>query len=108
MIRVDLGEERDGSSENAGRRHGKWHWRCSLYGVDGYSRQPLLDACREIKSMGGDPFLLAGLFRDECSTPDLTCSVGWGADHTVDESGTPRFRKWIPFDPSIWPKLAAE
>ena len=55
MIRVELG---DGTN-------GVWPWVCTLYGVEGRSRQPLLDACREIKRMGGDTGALVGLFREE-------------------------------------------
>jgi hypothetical protein len=56
-----------------------------------------LDACREIKRMGGDTAEAVGLFREARSMPDATCSVGWGAGHTVDEAG-PRFVKFRPFD----------
>ncbi len=88
MIRVELGEEIE--------RRGKWRWACPEYDVEGISRQPLLDACREIKRMGGDPVSAAGLFRKGSRIADLTCSVGWGADHTVREDLT-RFTKWRAF-----------
>ena len=87
MIRVELGEEVN--------RHGRWRWTCPRYALRGVSRQPLLDACREIKSMGGDTALLVGLFREARSTPDMTCSVGCGASHSVREDVT-RFAKWAP------------
>ena len=87
MIRVELGEEVN--------RHGRWRWICPRYALRGVSRQPLLDACREIQSMGGDTALLVGLFREARSTPDMKCSVGWGASHTVREDVT-RFAKWVP------------
>ena len=87
MIRVELGEEVN--------RHGKWRWTCPRYALAGISRQPLLDACRGIKRMGGDTKATVGLFREAHSVSDSTCSVGWGARHTVDESG-PKFAKWKP------------
>ena len=87
MIRVELGEEVN--------RRGKWRWTCPQYGVGGISRTPLLDACREIERMGGDPLANVGLFREARSTPGSICTVGWGARHTVDESG-PKFAKWKP------------
>jgi hypothetical protein len=88
MIRVELGEE-------IGKR-GIWRWTCPRYGLGGRSRQPLLDACRQIQSMGGDPKETVGLFREARSVPDSTCSVGWGADHTVIEPdrGRIHFAKW--------------
>ena len=87
MIRVELGEE-------IGNR-GVWRWTCPRYGLQGRSRQPLLDACREIKRMGGDNAGRVGLFREARSVPSLTCTVGWGAGKTVDENG-PWFVKWKP------------
>jgi len=86
-IRVELGEEV--------RRHGKWRWRCWQWPLEGVSRQPLLDACREIKRMGGDPQHRVGLCRAGRLEPDLTCTVGWGASKTVDEEG-PWFKKFQP------------
>jgi len=100
MIRVEVGEERDGPGENTGRRHGKWHWMCAQYGVEGFSRQPLLDACRQLKSLGADPSTLVGLFRSGTVGPDLSCAVGVGAGLTVDETSM-RFVKFHPFDPKI-------
>jgi hypothetical protein len=96
MIRVELGEEV--------KRRGRWRWTCPRFAVGGISRQPLLDACREIKRMGGDTADIVGLFREARSTPDATCSVGWGADHTVDETTT-RFAKWKPWDKNLNAKL---
>jgi hypothetical protein len=88
MIRVELGEEVN--------RRGKWRWTCPRYGLAGISRQPLLDACREIKRMGGDTSVAVGLFREARSVPSSTCSVGWGAAHTVIEPdrGRIHFAKW--------------
>lgn len=96
IIRVELGEERDGPSKQAGRRHGKWHWWCSDYGVEGYSRQPLLDSCRAVKGMGADPAERIGLFWPGKDQPSLSCAVGIGAGLTVDEANSD-FAKWKPF-----------
>ena len=93
MIKIASGEEVN--------RRGKWRWVCSDYGVEGISRQPLLDACREIKRMGGDTSSRVGLFRSGSKTADLVCSVGWGADHTVDETAT-RFKKWKPMPDMVF------
>jgi hypothetical protein len=52
-----------------------------------------LDACRQIKSMGGDTRNLVGMFWPCRSTPSLTCTVEVGAGLMVDEGKT-RFRKY--------------
>ena len=44
------------------------------------------------------PEMPADLFREGRSSPDLSCSVEWGAAHSVSESGTPRFVKYREFD----------
>jgi hypothetical protein len=87
MIRVELGEEIE--------RQGKWRWTVPALSLSGISRMPLLDACREIKSMGGDPFQNVGLFREGMEQPDLSCRLDVGAAATVNEDG-PRFAKWTP------------
>jgi len=87
MLRVELSEEV--------MRRGKWRWTCSQYGVEGVSRQPLLDACREIQRMGGNPAQAVGMFWLGKDRPSLTCTVGTGAGLTVNEDG-PRFAKWKP------------
>lgn len=85
MIRV----ERDGVA-----RSGKWEWRASVRGqpVEGRSREPLLDACRAIKSMGGDPLLEIALFRPGRAEWDLRTTVGYGASKTVREQDRGRIR----------------
>ena len=50
--------------------------------------------------MGGDTADILGLFREARSMPDATCTVGWGARHTVDENMT-RFAKWKPWDKNL-------
>ena len=87
MIRVELGHEV--------RKQGRWVWTCPRYALRGISRQPLLDACRQIQRMGEDTASLVGLFREARSVPSITCSVGWGASHSVREDVT-RFEKWKP------------
>ena len=91
MIKVELGEEV--------KRRGKWRWHCTVLGVTlgGVSRQPLLDACREIKRIGEDPAVRAGLFWQGRERPSLTCTVGTGAKLTVDETRTPVLAKWKAF-----------
>jgi hypothetical protein len=95
LIRVDLGRE---------VRPGVFEYTVSLGGAagsySGLSRQPLLDACRGIKRMGGDTAQRAGLFREGRDTPDMVCSVGWGSGKTVSEpasGGGPKFVKYHPF-----------
>ena len=54
MIRVERGEEVDGAAAQAGRRHGVFYYYCPQYAlVEGYSRQLLLDACRQLKLLLG-------------------------------------------------------
>jgi len=64
-----------------------------------WSRQSLLDACRAISRMGAVPSDYAGLFQRGRSEPDLTCSIKWGAEHSVEEGGRigPRFTKFKAF-----------
>ena len=97
LIKVELGEEVDGPGKDAGRRHAKWHWMIAELSLSGYSRQPLLAACRAIKRMGGatDTQRMA-LYWPGKMQPSMVCSVGWGAAHTVDET-TLRFTRWKPY-----------
>jgi hypothetical protein len=87
MIRVELGKE---------VKPGIWAYRVEGYGLEGRSRQPLLDACRMVERAGGDTSQQIGLFRKGKANCDLFCQVKVGAGLTVDESG-PRFVKWKPF-----------
>jgi hypothetical protein len=88
-IRVDLGKE---------VRPGIFEYRVAAYPeISGSSRQPLLDACRQIKRMGGPLAHRVGLFREGRTTCDLSCSVEIGAGLTVSEDPTGIcFRKWTP------------
>lgn len=102
MIRIDLGAEVNGLGPKAGKRHGIFEYSCARYPlVRGYSRQPLLDACRQLKSLYAPTARLAGLFREGRDTPDLTCSFDVGAASTVSEpdAGEIRFVKYRTFDP---------
>jgi hypothetical protein len=67
--------------------------------IRGQSRQPLLEACRQIKPLLGKPLesasaVTAAIYREGKDEPDLTCSVEWGAAHYVfeDDAGI-RFRQ---------------
>ena len=96
MIRVDLGEEVPQLNKAS-----KWHWTVPMLGLEGLSREPLLDACRAVKRTGG-PFRTTatiGLYRPGEERPVLFCSVGVGAATTVleNEKKGPRFVKWRKF-----------
>jgi hypothetical protein len=84
LIKIDLGRE----------HHGALDYRFCVAGmaVEGRSRQPLLDACRQIKSLMGPTVHHAGLFRAGRSTPDISCPVQWGAEHTISEPSEARIR----------------
>lgn len=80
-------------------RNGKFEWRClssEWSAIRGVSTEPMLDACRALKRAGALPVERVSLFREGRSEPDLTCTVGWGASHTVEESRKvgPRFVKY--------------
>ena len=90
MIRVEI--EEDGHT-------GRYLVCIPSHRLSFKSRQPLLDACREIKSMGGDTSAVCGLFRKGRGEPDLKCTVEWGSGRVVSESaGRPRFQKFRPFE----------
>jgi len=99
MIRVELGDEF--------KRRGAWRyvikslWRDGGDSTESISSQPLLDACRRLKSTGAPVEQLVGLFRTGRGPPDLTCSVGEGAGLTVREKTT-RFQKWKPRPLGSW------
>ena len=85
MIRVLRGKEaRPGIFEYTGR--------ITPGGTEfeGKSRQPLLDACRKIKSLIGQEMgipqrVRIGLFREGKDNPDVSCGLQWGASHTIVE-----------------------
>jgi hypothetical protein len=78
---------------------GIWEYSVPSLALCGKSRQPLLDACRQIKRALGPTAQRAGLFREGRDIPDISCPVEAGAALTVEETthGSPRFRKFKPF-----------
>src|SRR5262245_50293181 len=86
IIRVELGDE---------VAPGVWRYTVCAFALEGRSRQPLLDACRQLKSMGAETASRAGLFRAGRSAPDLTCRIGVGADTAVSETVT----RFVPYKP---------
>ena len=74
-----------------------WEYSIPSLGLFGKSRQPLLDACRQIKRASGDTKESAGVFREGIDTPDISCPVEAGALLTVSErdKGGVRFEKYI-------------
>jgi hypothetical protein len=99
MIRIIRGEEVDGPKRDK-RGHGVFEYHAPRYPeVCGFSHQPLLDACRQLKALHGVTAQAAGLFREGCDTPDLTCSVDVGAATTLREpdDGAIRFAKYRAF-----------
>ena len=107
MIRVERGPEVDGPQPNAGRRHGVFEYRVPIIDFVGYSRQPLLDACRQIKRILGPTEAVGqhvGVYRPGKDQPDISCSVLDGAELTVSEpsNGKIRFAKFHEFDSSVF------
>ena len=99
MIRVERGDEIS---------PGVFAYTVPSLGLSGRSRQPLLDACRQIKSLLGPTGQLAGLFREGHSDWDIRCRVDVGAELTVKEesAGGIRVAKHMPFTPTF--RQAAE
>jgi hypothetical protein len=90
MYRIERGEEVSPA---------RWAYTVGGTPLGGVSRQPLLDACRQLKSLYGSMADdRAGVFRAGHDEADISCPVMAGADLTVDEGGRrPRFVKWEPF-----------
>jgi hypothetical protein len=101
MIKIVRGAEVDGPRARSGHRHGVWAYRASAAYplVCGYSRQPLLDACRQLKSLHGLTTERAGLFREGSEVADISCPIEAGAATTVVErdKGTVKFEKYVDF-----------
>jgi hypothetical protein len=101
MIKIVRGAEVDGPKGEAGpRRHGRWAFHAPGYPlVCGFSHQPLLDACRQLKSLYGLTGERVGLFREGRDAPDISCSIDVGAATTVKEpsNGAVKFRKYVAF-----------
>jgi hypothetical protein len=96
MIRIERGQE---------VKPGIWEYTVPAMPIAGHSSQPLLDACRQIQAILGDPCREhAGIWREGKDQPDMTCAVDVGARYRVaeDTKSRPRFRKFESFDPSVF------
>lgn len=68
-------------------KHQRWRWRVrGRPEIQGVSREPLLAACRALKSLGADPQTEIALFRPGRSIWDLRTTVGYGASRTVRDN----------------------
>jgi hypothetical protein len=84
MIRIERGAEVG---------PGIYEYRVWGTPIFGKSRQPLLDACRQIKAMGGPTKQQhAGVFRKGSTVADISCSVEVGALLTISEPDKARVR----------------
>ena len=98
MIRIERGKE---------VAPGIFEYSIPSLALCGRSRQPLLDACRQIKR-ACDPTALAGeragVFRDGKAEPDISGMVLKGAELTVAEpsNGKINFTKFREFDSSAF------
>jgi hypothetical protein len=88
MIRIERGKEVS---------PGVWAYTVRELGLCGKSRQPLLDACRQIKSLGGFTAHRAGVFREGRAEPDISCRVGIGAELTVSEPANRGRARFVPY-----------
>jgi hypothetical protein len=104
MIRIIKIAEIDGRGR---RGRGVFAYHAPEYPlVCGYSRQPLLDACRQLKSLYGLSRQRAGLFREGRNTPDISCPVEVGAATTVSDGGRGvRFVKYVDLA-KVFPRAA--
>ena len=78
---------------------GMWAYAVPSLRLCGRSRQPLLDACRQIKSILGGTGRRAALFREGRELADISCPVNVGAATAVKEGNGdgPRFAPYVPF-----------
>jgi hypothetical protein len=98
MIRIERGKE---------VKPGIWAYTIPSLGLSGKSRQPLLDACRQIKRASGSTKSAgerAGVYRPGKSQSDISCMVLDGAALTVSEpsNGRIKFTKFHEFDSSVF------
>jgi hypothetical protein len=98
MIRIERGKE---------VAPGTWEYFIPSLLLFGTSRQPLLDACRQIKRALGPTKSAgerAGVYRAGKSQSDISCLVLKGAALTVSEptNGKIKFAKFQEFDSSIF------
>jgi hypothetical protein len=69
-------------------------------GLEGRSKQPLLDACRKLASMGEFAGERAGVFQNGSDEAALSFTISTGAKTTVsepDKGGGPVFRRYNDF-----------
>lgn len=85
--------------ENATGTKCRWHVR-GRPKICGLSSEPLLAACRALKSMGEPDSTQIGVFRPGKTFFDLKTTVGYGASKTVEEGQRvgPRFVNYRPFN----------
>jgi hypothetical protein len=72
-------------------KNGKFRYRVVdrvIRGVEGFSRQPLLDACRALKRIGVATDLDVGLFREGSTVWGLKTTAGYGAGKTSSSRHT--------------------
>jgi hypothetical protein len=96
MIRIERGRE---------VAPGIWEYAIPELGLSGRSSAPLLDACRAIQAILGDPcHRQAGIWREGLDQPDMVCPVDVGAKYRVaeDVKSGPRFKIYQPFDSSVF------
>lgn len=94
-------EREEVAVEQAGAwQHQKWRWHVrGNPKIGGISREPLLDACRVLKSMGEEPEQEIGTFRPGRTDWDLKTTIGYGATQTVRDNDTiTRFAKFKLYD----------
>jgi hypothetical protein len=94
LIRVERGKE---------VKPGVWEYSIPSLCLSGKSRQPLLDACRQIKRALGPTKaagVRAGVYRPGHTEPDISCLVLDGAELTVSEPsrGNIKFVRFQEFD----------
>jgi hypothetical protein len=61
------------------------------------TRQPLLDGARELLKHGVDPKVQVVMRHYNSTVDALKSTVGAAAKLTVDDHGSPRFKKWQSF-----------
>jgi hypothetical protein len=105
MIRIIKIAEIDGRGH---RGRGVFAYHAPEYPlVRGFSRQPLLDACRQLKSIYGVTAKRVGLFREDRDTPDISCSIEVGASTTVSDCARGlRFTKYVDLA-KVFPRPSA-
>ena len=105
MIRIIKIAEIDGRGR---RGRGVFAYHAPEYPlVRGFSRQPLLDACRQLKSIYGVTAKRVGLFRDVFAIADISCPIEVGASTTVSDCARGlRFAKYVDLA-KVFPRAAA-